>query len=117
MTRADREKWKTLERDTAAALGGRRIIRRWELFESRPDVVLDISGVHAVAECKLRQRFEHHRIFAEARRKYCEDGADLILVTRSRDGQTMATVPLDRFAELLRAARELHATKRERATA
>ena len=98
------QRWKALEKATAEALGGRRIRRRWDLFESAPDVVVTDSGI--IAECKTRKRFSHHGLLEEARRKYAQNGETVILVTKAeKQVGAYATVPLDFFAALLNQAR------------
>jgi hypothetical protein len=101
------QRWKTLERDAAAALGGRRIRRRWDLFESAPDVRVDDFDI--VAECKTRERFAYDAIIRETQRKYCHAGETAILCTRAKGGRAYATVPLEWLAQILHEARRARA--------
>ena len=62
------ERWKSLERTAARKLRGRRVIRRWDLFESAPDVVA-IDGFPLVVDAKAYKRFAHHGLMQEIERK------------------------------------------------
>ncbi len=98
------KRWKQHEQDVADILGGRRIHRRWDLFERAPDVVVTDGGI--IAECKTRKRFAHHRLLEDATRKYSQNGETVILVTKTeRQCGAYATVPLDWLAGLLRRLR------------
>lgn len=94
-------RWKDLERTAAAKLKGRRVHRRWDLFEKAADV-LDVDGFDFIVECKAYRRFSHHTLLEAARRKYCSKGQTPLLVTKA-EGQRgeCVTLPLDTFAELL----------------
>lgn len=93
-------RWKELERVTAATLGGRRVVTPWELFEARPDVVVEDAGL--VIDCKAYRRFAHHALLDAVQRRYCKPGQTPALVTKAA-GQRGAyvTLPLDYLAHLL----------------
>jgi len=93
-------RWKALERDVAEVLGGRRIHRRWDLFESAPDVVVEDFGI--IADCKAYRRFAHHTLLDTVAQKYCNENETPALVTKAH-GQHGAyiTVPLEFFRQLL----------------
>ena len=107
------ERWKQLERDAARALGGRRVLRRWDLFESAPDVIIEAAGFRIVADCKAYRRFAHHSLLEEVQRKYCNPGEVPILVTK-HSGQMGAnvTVPMEFFARLLNELRIARSSRR-----
>ncbi len=97
-------RWKDLERHTAAALGGERVTTPWDLFQSRPDVLVCDFGL--VCDCKAYNRFAHHRLMENIKAKYCKPGEVPVLVTKEA-GQhgAFATVPLEFLAELLNSER------------
>ncbi len=97
-------RWKELERVTAKALGGRRVVTPWQLFEPRPDVVVEDMGL--VIDCKAYRRFAHHALLDDVQRRYCKPGQIPALVTKAQ-GQRGAyvTIPLDYLAHLLNAKR------------
>lgn len=98
------QRWKSLERDAARALGGRRVIRE-DLYETAPDVVIDDLGL--VVECKLRQRFSVFRFLDKVRKRYLRRGETEALVLRERGGRTYVCVPMGWFADRLDELREL----------
>ena len=103
------ERWKTLERETAKALGGRRVVQRWDLFQRRPDVIIEANGLgRLVADCKAWKRFTHHRLMEAIETKYCRHGETPLLVTKE-PGQhgAYAVVPLEWLASLLNRVRDL----------
>ena len=69
-------RWKELERATAKALGGRRVLTPWQLFEERPDVVVEDAGL--VVDCKA-----HHALLDDVQRRYCKPGQTAALVTKA----------------------------------
>lgn len=102
--------WKDLERRTAERLRGQRVIRRWDLFESAPDVVLE--DLRLVVDCKRYQRFAHHALLDAVQQKYCAEGETGLLVTSTPNRHDpVVSVPLSYFADLLaevRTARRQH---------
>jgi hypothetical protein len=114
-------RWKQLERDVAAMFGGVRVHRQIDLlrrtFESAPDVVIDAGPFRFLVECKALKKFTHHRLLRTCRDKYCNRGEVPALATREHNGRTYVTIEAGVFAELLRAARELHAAKRAKRSA
>jgi hypothetical protein len=98
------KRWKTLERDTAEALGGRRVVEDWTLFKERPDVLVD--DFRLVVDAKAYARFAHHALLDAVRRKYCQPGDVPVLVTKHA-GQVGAyvTVPIDFLASLMNQVR------------
>lgn len=98
------ERWKALERIAAAKLGGERVVIPWDLFQQRPDCVVD--DFRLVIDCKAHERFSHHSLLSAVREKYCSPGDVEVLVTKHA-GQVgeYATVPLDFFASLLNEVR------------
>ena len=98
------KRWKALERDTAEALGGRRVTEPWDLFNERPDVLVDLpDGKRLVIDCKALRRFAHHSMLEGIQRKYCQPGDVPCLVSKhERQTGEYATIPMDFLAELLR---------------
>lgn len=97
------KRWKDLERDTAAILGGRRVVEDWTLFHTRPDVVVPLAnGRRLIIDAKAYQRFSHHTLLEACQAKYCT-GADVPALVTKHEGQRGAyiTVPIDFLAELL----------------
>jgi hypothetical protein len=98
--------WKNLERQTAKALGGRRVFRLTASepsFLSCPDVELpEFPGLRI--DSKYRARWSHHSFLDETARKY---GGEPVLVTKER-GQCGAyvTIRLEFLAKLLRGFRD-----------
>lgn len=93
--------WVDLEETAASALGGRRVLRRVELFEPAPDAFVD-DFPEMVVDAKVRARFEHHRLTEAIREKYCTNREVPILVTKARnEDEIYATVPLDWLGGLL----------------
>jgi hypothetical protein len=97
-------RWKQLERDTAAALGGRRVTEPWFLFNERPDVVVPLSdGRRLVIDTKAHKRFAHHSMLEGIQRKYCQPGDVPCLVSKhERQTGEYATIPLAFLAGLLK---------------
>lgn len=96
--------WKDLEKATAEALGGRRVHRRWDLFERAPDVI--VADHNLICECKYRTRWAHHGLIEQAQAKYCLGGERIALVTKAHGQQgAYATVPLDFLAAILAKAK------------
>lgn len=94
------EAWKALEKRTAERLNGRRIIRRWDLFESAPDVV--VEDLHLVVDTKRYRRFAHHGLLDAVQSKYCGEGEIAVLVTSTPQRRDpVVSLPLSYFAELL----------------
>ena len=90
-------RWKVLERETAAVLGGRRIIREsW--LQSCPDVdVPDFPELRV--DCKAYARFRHHALADSIVKKY---GGEPLLITKSfNQTGAYATVRLSYLAALL----------------
>ncbi|MBI5092936.1 MAG: hypothetical protein HZB26_10905 [Candidatus Hydrogenedentes bacterium] len=96
-----------LERDAAAALGGRRVIRQ-DLFETAVDVrIPDFPDLSV--DCKYRKTLAHHKLMKTTRQKY---GGTPLLVTRTKEeGETFATLPLKVLGHLLDIARAAGQTK------
>lgn len=99
--------WKDLERETAAALRGKRIYRGADFSVSDTDVLVpDIPELKV--DCKYKQAHSHHSLMAEIREKYCGDQGVPVLVTKSkRQHGACVTVPLEFFAVLLDGWRKL----------
>ena len=98
-------RWATLETACAAALGGERIHRRWDLFESAPDFLVRDFGM--VGDTKAYVRFAHHRLFDCLQSKYCgEPGAVPVLVTAEPHKEPLATIRLSFLAALLNRIRK-----------
>lgn len=105
------QRWKALEKAAAAKLKGRRVHRRWDLFEPAADV-LDIAGFpQFTADAKAYQRFSHHSLLETIRRKYCREGDKRPLLITKAEGQIgeCVTMDLDVFADLLNEVRRLRA--------
>ena len=98
MPKRPSQAWKDLERQTAAALGGKRIVRYDFFAPPCADVVLEDMPNLSI-DCKHRARWQFHSLLAEIARKY---HGTPILVTKSR-GERGAVVscPLEYFAGLL----------------
>ncbi|MDZ4857748.1 MAG: hypothetical protein SGI88_02105 [Candidatus Hydrogenedentes bacterium] len=94
------DRWKDAEREAAEALGGTRVIRQWNLFESAADVLVPDFGL--VCDCKAYRRFSIHTLIDTVKRKYCGRGETPALVTKSQ-GQHGAyiTLPMDYVGGLL----------------
>jgi hypothetical protein len=92
-------RWKSLERDTADVLGGRRVVEDWTLFRERPDCVVDDFDI--VVDAKAYNRFSHHRLIENCERKYCGSSQTPCLVTREPGRRAYATIPLTFLGELL----------------
>jgi hypothetical protein len=97
--------WKTLERQTATKLYGRRILRLAApepSFLSCPDVELpEFPGLKI--DAKYRARWSHHSFLETILRKYCKQPwHEPVLVTKAR-GQRGAyvTIRLEFLARLL----------------
>lgn len=107
MTRRRSQAWADLERDAARALGGRRVVRPWTLFETRVDVeVPDFEWLRV--DCKYRQTLTHHSMVKTIERKYCPNPDDVpVLVSRARGDEALATVPLSHYGDLLSSIRSL----------
>ena len=85
--------WKDLERSTARALGGQRILRGDDFRKSVPDVFVADRPRWKV-DCKYKSSgWAHHKILDEVRRKYCAPGDVGIIVTKS-GGQKGAVVSM-----------------------
>ena len=94
------ERWKSLERTAARALGGKRIPRWLDFGQSAPDVV--VEDFHLVIDAKAHKRFSHHSLMANIETKYCERGETPVLVTKAeRQIGEYATIPLGFLAGLL----------------
>jgi hypothetical protein len=96
-----------LEQVAAEALGGLRIDRRWNLFESAPDVVA--PDFKLVVDCKAHQRFTHHTLMENIQQKYCDPGDIPVLVTQHAGQQdAYVTVPLGFLSQLLERVRRMN---------
>jgi hypothetical protein len=104
------QRWKELERTAARKLGGERVPRWLDFYQSAPDVLVADFGL--VLDCKAHKRFAHHTRIDEVQRKYCEPGEFPVFVTKSQ-GQRgeYATVPLDFLAGLLDELRQARARR------
>jgi hypothetical protein len=95
--------WKQLERDTAAALGGRRA-------GNRGDGGPDVEGVPGwVLECKYRATFAHDTLYRQERQKRGGElrrGRRFALVTRAKGKEPLVTITLQDFAALVRGPSE-----------
>lgn len=103
-TKKRSERWKTLERDVAAALGGRRIVEPWFLFRERPDVVKDLpNGGRLIIDCKAFKKSAANTLLESTKAKYCTAPDDIPVAIIKTPGRSMAVaiIPLDFLAELL----------------
>jgi hypothetical protein len=90
--------WKQLERDAAAALGGRRNV---EKGLGGPDVV-DVPGW--LCECKYRDTLAVDTLYRQERQKRRADlrrGRKFCLVVRAQGQRPLAVVDLADFADLV----------------
>lgn len=97
------EAWKSLERNTAKALGGERIKRGGDFSESAPDVLIPGHPEFRI-DCKYRSGgFAHHSLLRECRDKYCKEKGDIaLIVTKGRSERgAVVSLSLEDFAELL----------------
>ncbi len=103
MAKAKRsQRWKDLERATAKALGGNRILRGSDFSKSEPDV--DIEDMPRLkVDCKAHKRFAHHTLLQEVKEKYCKRKNDIPILVTKHEHQVGAcvTISLDFFSELL----------------
>ncbi len=99
--------WKALERQTAEALRGKRVLRGANFAESDVDVqIADLPFLRV--DCKYRVRHSHHSLAQEIVDKYCAAGDIPVLVTKSHNQVgAFATIPLEFLATLLDAVRKL----------
>jgi len=103
-------RWATLEADTAAVLGGRRITEPWFLFHERPDVVKDLpDGGRLIVDTKAYQRNAACTLLETCRAKYATAPDDTPCVVIKTPGRStaVAIVPLDFLANLLKTTREI----------
>lgn len=97
------ERWKSLERNAAKALGGRRHVR-WFRFEKAPDV--EVPDFNLIVDCKAYRRFSHHGLLDTLKKKYCQHDDIPALVTKhEKQIGAYVTVPLDFLAGLLNEVR------------
>jgi len=90
--------WKELERQTAEALGGKRIVRYDFFAPPCADVVLEDMPEVSI-DCKHRARWQCHSLLHEIKGKY---HGTPILVTKGRgEHGAVASMPLNYFAEVL----------------
>ena len=104
--RPSKTAWKAHERDSAAALGGRRVSRadNW----GRSDTDLKIKDFpHWQIDCKYRQSFLHHSLLDEIERKYCkEPGQVPVLITKQAHEQSgIVSLRRDDLGKLLNEVR------------
>lgn len=102
--------WKDLERATAEALKGKRVMRGANFAESDVDVKVPDFPLLKV-DCKYRKSHAFHALVEDIRTKYCESHdvtiGTPVLVTRHRNGKNVyVTVDLEMFAKLLDLIRE-----------
>jgi len=94
--------WKRLERQAAKRLGGARVSRGDNFARSDTDV--KIPGLpHLKIDCKYRKQIGVRSLYEEARKKYCkEPGDQMVLIVKERYQQsTLVVLDLDFFAWLL----------------
>ncbi len=111
--------WKNLERETAKALGGRRVLRGMDFSQSATDVIVD-DFPQLKIDCKYKKNgFSHHSLLDEIEDKYCQDilGPHVpvaVLVTKSgREVGACVTMRLGEFVGLLQDIRNLEASIRK----
>lgn len=110
------QRWKQLERDTAEALGGRRVVRGGDFSVSDVDVIVE-DLPHLKVDCKAYAKFAHHTLVDEIRERYCKAESDEpVLVTKgSRQTGANVTISLAHFSELLRVYRQWRETCKQQA--
>lgn len=98
--------WKSLERNTAKALGGQRLLRGDDYRKSCPDVFVADRPRWKV-DCKYKSAgWAHHKILDEVRRKYCAPGDVAIIVTKSgRQKGAVVSMALEDFVLIVAALR------------
>lgn len=99
------QSWKDLERDTAEALGGKRVLRGEDFSKSDVDVELP-AFPHMKLDCKYKTAgWKHHSYLKEVQLKYCKQPGDVpVLVTKNKGEHAVCvTLNLRDFANLLKA--------------
>ena len=102
MGKKQSQAWKDLERATAKALGGCRILRGGDFSERAPDVAIP-DHPHLRIDCKYRSGgFAHHSLLKECRDKYCKEAGDVaIIVTKGRSERgAVVSLSIEDFAKL-----------------
>lgn len=91
------QSWKDFERQVAKKLEGKRILRGDNFSESRPDI--DKSEFPFLKiDCKYRQRYLHHSIFREIKRKYCKEKEDVaVMMTKEKRRKGFLVIIEDDF--------------------
>jgi hypothetical protein len=100
--------WKSLEKETAKALRGIRVLRGADFSKKDVDVkVPDFPNLQI--DAKYRQAWSHHKFLVEIQEKYCADPGDVpILVTKHpRQRGSVVSLSLEHFGFLLDLIREL----------
>jgi hypothetical protein len=99
--------WKRLERTVGRLFGGERVKRMGDYSVSATDVVLDDLKNFRI-DCKLRQKFMHHAMFDEIKKKYCKADDDVPVMVTKEHGKYryLVSVEAEFFAEMLQAYRE-----------
>ena len=89
--------WKEHEKNTAKALGGKRIVRQ-SYYESAPDVVHDLGFI---IECKYRKTFVARKWYEQAK-GYCKkDNIPLLVVKEHNQRGALVLLSLDDFRSLI----------------
>ena len=94
--------WKNLERATATALKGTRVLRGADFSVEDVDVKVNDLPFLKV-DAKYRKAHAHHTLMAEIVEKYCEKETDIPVLVTKHHNQTGAyvTIPLEFFGDLL----------------
>ena len=106
MTKPRRSRrWATLEADTAAVLGGVRVVEDWTLFRQRPDALVDLpGGRRIVVDAKAYRKSAAHTLLDAVKKKYCQSENDIpLVVVKLPHQEAVAIIPLDFLAGLLKA--------------
>jgi hypothetical protein len=107
------QRWKNLERATAEALGGKRVVRGADFSVSDVDVKLDDLPWLKI-DCKVRKSHSHHSLLEEVSRKYCKSPEDEPLLVTKHHNQSGAyvTMSLKLFGRMVEAYRKMrHASE------
>ena len=98
MPKRQSQAWKSLERETAAALKGKRIVRYDFFAPPCADIVLEDMPELSV-DCKHRARWQFHSLLEEIERKY--HGIPLLVTKGRGERGAVVSCPLDFLAGLL----------------
>ena len=99
--------WKSHEKAVAKGLGGRRISRADDWGRSDVDVVVADFPMFRI-DGKYRQKFAHHTLLREVKKKYCKDPKSIpLLVTKqARERGAVVSMSLNDFGALLSMMRD-----------